>query len=341
MAGPRQEVGKSSMKAAQLVAPGRFEIVEVPLPTVGAGEVLVAMRRASICGSDLHAVFGAHPRAVESMPPGAPGHEGIGEVVVSRAEPFSPADLVLTVPMPGSGGCYAEHQVVGADFLVRLPENGDTARLLLAQQLGTTVYSFRRYWPAGLDAEGATAAIVGAGSAGLFLLQLVKLAGFAHVVVCDLDETRLEVAAALGADVIAHAPSDSFVEAVRRVTRGAGAELVVEATGLDQRRADCVEAVRYGGRIGFFGLPEHAGPVPFPLAQAFRRACTIEMAGNAQLEPGLRSFRESLDLISSGAITVEHMLEPRFSLLRFQEAFEAARDHVGVKISVDLTGVTG
>lgn len=329
------------MKAAQLVAPGRFEMVDVDQPSAGRGEVLVAMERASICGSDLHAVFGPHPRPVEAMSPGAPGHEGIGTVVVSHAEGFSPGDRVLTVPLPDAGRCFAEQQVVGADFLVRLPEQGDSARLLLAQQLGTAVFAFHRYWPAGLDATAATAAIVGAGSAGLFLLQLVKRAGFGQVVVCDLDERRLEHAGALGADVLAHAPDDSFVDTVLRATGRAGAELVIEATGFDERRSDCVEAASSGGRIGFFGLPEHPGPVPFPVAGAFRKGCTIEMAGSAQLEPGLRSFHESVDLIASEAVSVEVMLEPRFSLSGFQEALEAARDHLGVKISLDLAGASG
>lgn len=324
------------MRAAQLVAPGRFEVVEVDRPEPADGEVLVAMARASICGSDLHAVLGGDPMPA-AMPPGAPGHEGVGVVEVSRAEGFVPGQRVLTVPMPTKAGCYAEHQIVGADFLVPLPE-GDGSRLLLAQQLGTVVFGFRRYWPAGLDAEGATAAIVGAGSAGLFFVQLARRAGFARVVACDLDAHRLALAGRLGADLLVHAPGDDFVEAVREATSGRGADLVVEATGLDRRRADCVDAARYGGRIGFFGLPEHPGPVPFPLARAFRGACTIEMAGNAQREPGLGAFREALGLIASGMVEVSHLLEPVYPLERFQEAFEAARDHLGVKVAVDLGG---
>lgn len=327
------------MRAAQLVAPGRFEVVEADCPEPADGDVLVAMSRASICGSDLHAVLGSDPPP-RTMAPGAPGHEGVGTVVASRAEGFAPGQRVLTVPMPTAAGCYAEFQVVGADFLVPLPE-GDDARLLLAQQLGTVVFGFRRYWPAGSSAEGATAAIVGAGSAGLFFVQLARRAGFGRLVVCDLDGRRLGLAGALGADVLVQAPGDDFVEAVRTATGGQGADLVVEATGLDRRRADCVEAARYGGRIGFFGLPEHLGPVPFPLARAFRGACTIEMAGNAQREPGLGAFREALGLIASGAVDVAHLLEPTYPLERFQEAFEAARDHAGAKVAVELPGRTG
>jgi len=324
------------VRAARLVAPGRFEVVEAPRPVARPGQVVVEMERASICGSDLHAVHGDHPRPIASMPPGGPGHEGIGTVVETADDRYLVGDRVLTVPLPGEGACYAELQAVGADFLVPVPE-GDPGQLVLAQQLGTTIFGFARYWPKGRDASGATAAILGAGSAGLFLLQLAKRAGFAQVVVSDLDQSRLEVAKALGADVVAQAPFDPFVPAVLRATGGAGAELVVDATGKDAGRAQCVEAARQGGRIGLFGLPEHPGPVPFPVATAFRRAATLEMAGSAQLEPGLASFAEAVRLVSSGAIRTEHMLEPTFPLSRFPEAFQAARGRAGVKVSIDPT----
>ncbi len=328
------------MHAAQLVGPGRFEVVEIDEPEPGPGEVLVAMARASICGSDLHAIdAGASPPS--RLAPGAPGHEGVGTVVVSRAKGFSPGDQVLTVPLPGAGGCFADYQVVGGSFLVRLPDGGDLARLLLAQQLGTAVFGFHRYWPDGHDATGATAAILGAGSAGLFLLQLARLAGFTRTVVCDLEPSRLEVARALGADVVVRAPGEPFVEAVLAATGGQGAELVVEATGRDEGRSDAVEATRYGGRVGCFGLPEGADPAPFPFGRAFRRACTLVMAGQAQLEPGLVAFKEAVGLIASGKVDVDHLLEPAFPLVELPAAFAAARERRGVKVSVVLAGASG
>lgn len=326
-----------AMNAAQLVAPGRFEVVEVPVPEPGPGEALVAMARASICGSDLHAV-GAGDPSPSRLAPGAPGHEGVGIVVATRSEAVEVGTLVLTVPLPGAGGCFADYQVVGGDFLVPLPDGGDLARLLLAQQLGTAVFAFRRYWPAGRDAAGGCVAIVGAGSAGLFLLQLARLAGFTSAVVCDLEPARLEVARGLGADVVVKAPEEPFVEAVREVTGGRGAALVIEATGRDTRRADAVEAASQGGRIGCFGLPERADPAPFPFARAFRRAITLELAGQAQLEPGLAAFREAVRLIAEGEIEVGHLVEPVYPLAAFPEAFAAARARRAVKVSVLLDG---
>ena len=324
------------MRAARMVGPGRFVVADESDPVPRPGEVVVRTHVASICGSDLHKVFEGTYEGDFPAPIGFPGHEGVGTVVESRSGRFHVGDAVLTVPLPGLGGCYAELQTVGELFLVPLPVGCDLGRLLMAQQLGTALYAFRRYWPDGRPATGLAVAIVGAGSAGLFLLQLAQRAGFSLAIVADRDARRLRVAARLGADVLVDTTSESFPESVAAATRGVGADLVIEAAGPDECRTACVEAVRDHGRIGFFGLPEHPGLVPFPLATAFHKGATIEMAGSAQLEPGLRAFRDSVELIATGAIEVGHLLEPRFPLGKLQEAMEAARDHAGIKVSIDV-----
>lgn len=323
------------MEAAQLVAPGEFELVELPDPIPQEDEVLVEMRSASICGSDLHGVFGRTNVGQFPRAPGQPGHEGIGTVIESRSAIWHEGDRVLTVPMPGQGACFATHQVVGAAFLVPLPADAELDRLLMAQQLGTVVFGFHRYWATGTPAEGRRAAIIGAGSAGLFALQLAKLAGFTEVLVSDLEPARLDVAKRLGA-ITVHAPNESFVEAVLALTDGEGADLVIEAAGFDSCRAECVEAVRRYGRVGYFGLPEAPGLVPFPFERAFRRACSIEMAGNAQLEPGLTSFREAVDLIASGKVNVDEFIESRYGLAEMTTAMQAAHERRAIKVSIDL-----
>jgi L-iditol 2-dehydrogenase len=257
-------------------------------------------------------------------------------VVESRSSNWTVGDRVLTVPMPGAGACFAEFQVVAEKFLVALPGDASSQEIVMAQPLGTVINGFRRYWPGGLSGDGCTAAILGAGTAGLFALQLAKLAGFSRVIVSDLEPDRLGVATKLGADVTVQVPERSFVEAIRDHTDGAGAELVIEAAGFDACRAECISATRYLGRTGFFGLPEHAGAAEFPLAEAFARGCTIVMAGNAQLEEGLTSFHEAIELILSGALDVAHLLEPPYALGDVQEAMDMAHERRSLKVSFDL-----
>jgi L-iditol 2-dehydrogenase len=324
------------VQAVQLVREGIFDVTEIPVPSPDAGEVLVQMESASVCGSDLRTVFGGH--SVDfPLAAGRPGHEGVGLITESRSANWAVGDRVLTVPMPGAGACFADFQVVDEKFLVALPSEASPHQIVMAQPLGTVVNGFRRYWPVGLSADGCTAAILGAGAAGLFALQLAKLAGFSRVIVSDLEPDRLEAAALLGADVTVLAPERSFVEVVRDYTDGAGAELVIEAAGFDSCRAECISATRYLGRTGFFGLPEHLGAVEFPLAEAFRRGCTIVMAGNAQIEEGLTSFHEAVELIISGALDVGYLLESRYALEDVQVAMDAAHERQALKVSFDLT----
>ena len=324
------------MKAVRLLDVGKVVVDEVPVPDPGPGEALVKMRRASICGSDVHVVYdGFLP---DEMPgrPGYPGHEGVGEVVASNSPDFTAGDAVLTVPVPTEAGCFAQYQVVAAGSLVKLPEGVQPERLLMAQQLGTTIYATRRFWP---GEPGRVAAVIGAGSAGLFFLQLLRRAGFEKVVVADLEPARLEIAQELGAEVVVRAPAEDVVDACLQLTGGEGADLVVEAAGYDACRAQAIDAVRERGRLGFFGFPEQRGHTPFPMERAFRKAPTIEFTSGTQREPGLRSFRDAVDLIVRGEVEVGYLLAPTLPIERAPEALDIARDRGrgAVKINLDLS----
>lgn len=334
------------MRAATLVRPGRVEVRDFPTPTARAtGEVVVAMERASICGSDVHAVYdGFHTDAFLGRP-GYPGHEGVGTVVESRSADFVEGRRVLTVPVGSAGGCFAGRQLLSDRYLVPLPEGGDPERLLMAQQYGTTLYAMRQIWPeAGhTGVETGVAAVIGAGSAGLFFLQQLRRLGFERIVVSDRDEQRLAVARRLGATACVRAPEESVVAAIHDLSRGLGADLVVEAAGYDACRADAVAAVRTRGTIGCFGFPERLEPVAFPQHDAFRKLVRIQWAGGAQAEPGLVAFRDALRDIHTGAIDVDHCLGPAYAIEQVPEALEVARDlgRGAVKLNIDVRESTG
>ena len=223
------------MQAVQLVRQGTFEVIEVGVPAPEPGEVLVQMESASVCGSDLRTVFGGH--VVEfPLAPGRPGHEGVGTIIESRSGKWAVGDRVLTVPMPGAGACFADLQVVDERFLVALSSSASPHQIVMAQPLGTVINGFRRYWPAGLSADGCTAAILGE-PPGSSRSSWPSSPGSPAPSFSDLESAWLEAAALLGADVIVQAPERSFVEAVRDHTDGAGAELVIEAAGFDSCRA--------------------------------------------------------------------------------------------------------
>jgi L-iditol 2-dehydrogenase len=325
------------MRAAQLVEPGRITCVDAPVPSLGeAPGVLVRTLRAAICGSDLHVVFGGINVDGYPCPYGFPGHEAVAEVMGSTAPGFRAGDRVLAVPEARIAGSFAEYQVVAPDSLLPLPPSlGLDA--VLAQQLGTVVYALKRFWPGG---GGECATVLGAGPAGLCFLQLLRHTGFERIVVADLEPHRLALAERLGADVVVDARTYSAADVTFDETRGIGADLVVEAAGHDAARTEAVRSVRQGGRVGFFGLPERHGEVPFPYELAFRRRPTIELLWGAQSEPELDSFRTALRLLVDGAVDVSGYVTHQYPIERIDDAFAhaARRDDGALKIAVDFPG---
>ena len=325
------------MRAAYVPDHNQVEVGEFDDPVATRpGQVVVRMRWASICGSDVHNVYHGFLKPAGVNKPGYPGHEGVGIVVQSRSPRFSPGDAVLTVPV--LGGCFAEYQLIEDSYLVPLPPEGELQRLLMAQQYGTTLFAMRLFWPGG---HPGTVAVIGAGSAGLFFVQQARRLGFQTILVSDLNPDRLAVARLLGADVTVHAPAESLVEAVNDHTGGTGADLVIEAAGYDALRADAVDAVRAHGTVGYFGFPERLGSAPFPVYAAYRKVARIQFASATQAEPGLRAFRDAVAQIQAGIVTVDYCLDANFSLEQVPAALQLARDpgRRAVKLSIDLEHV--
>ncbi len=312
----------STTRAGQLVEPGRMAFVEAPVEPLRDGDLLVRSRFASICGSDLHIVN----HGVETEPrlwaPGYPGHEGVGEVVESRAAGFAPGDAVLLVPSVPEARCFAEWQRVRATSVVELEGPlPPVEQVLMAQQLGTVVFAARqRPW----DVEGRTVAVIGQGSAGLFWAWSLKRAGAARVIVADRSPSRLAASVQFGADVLVDARTDDLTEAVMDLTGGVGADFVVEAVGRRETLLQSIGLCRTGGQLFWFGLPDTNDPVLIDFRQFFRRKLTAFSTYGAQGEPGLVSFRLALEHIRSGDVDVLPLLSHVVPVEEIDRAFRMA-----------------
>jgi L-iditol 2-dehydrogenase len=320
------------MKAARWVGVGRVVCEDAPMPAVADGQVLVRTAYASICGSDLHSVFGEAP--ARPAPAGHPGHESVGEVVESRCPGFEPGDLVLTVPHAIDGRCLAEYQALPGAFCIRLPASAPPSHLLMAQQLGTVVYALRTH---PFDLVGKEAAVIGQGSAGAFFTFLLKRAGAARVLVSDKSPARLAYSAKLGADLAVDANAVDFRSAVLEATGGRGTDLVVEAVGSRETFPLSLEVAAPGATLIWFGLPEDGpGHYPFSFRDFFRRGLTAYSNFGAQGEPGLRSFRYAVRLIADGAIDVSPLLSHMLPIEQVDEAFRIAHDRTDNALKVSI-----
>ena len=301
------------------------------MPSAADGEILVRTAYASVCGSDLHAVFGHAP--AQPAAPGHPGHESVGEVVESRCPGFEPGDYVLTVPFAVDGRCLAEFQALPGAACIRLPSTVPLSQLLMAQQLGTVIYALRCH---PLNVVGKDAAVIGQGSAGAFFTFMLKRAGAARVLVSDKSLARLAYSRKLGADLTVDAGTADFLPAVMEATGGRGADLVVEAVGSRATFPQSVELAAPGATLIWFGLPEGTDDYPISFSQFFRRGLTAYSNFGAQGEPGLESFRYAVRLITDGAIDVAPLLTHVRPIEMVDEAFRIAHDRSDNALKVSI-----
>ena len=324
----------TTTRAAQIVEQGRVVCVDTPVEDLREGDLRVHSAYASICGSDLHVVNDM----VETVPalwkPGYPGHEGIGEVIESRADGFVPGDKVLCVPVVPEARCFMEIQRIRATSTIKL--EGDLPPLdqvLMAQQLGTVIYANRQH---PTDVTGQTVAVLGQGSAGLFWAWLMKRLGAARVIVADLSPARLAASPGFGADVALDANEVDVTEAVLDLTGGQGADYVVEAVGRRQTLLQSVSLVRPDGGLFWFGLPDSNEPVPIDFRLFFRKRLRAHSTYGAQGEPGFVSFRMALEHIRRGDIDVTPLLSHVLPIEDVERAFVLAdsRDENALKVSV-------
>ena len=319
------------MKAARWIDVGRVECEEVPLPSPADGEILVRNAYTSICGSDLHSVYGGPPPRL--VPAGYPGHESVGEVVESRCPGFEPGDRVLTVPHFVDGRCMAEYQALPGSACVGLPGTVPLSHLLMAQQLGTVIFALRQH---PLDLVGRDVAVIGQGSAGAFFTFLLKRAGAARVLVSDKSAARLAYSRKLGADLTVEADADDFRSAVLEATSGRGAGLVVEAVGSQETFPLSVQLAADHATVLWFGLPEGTADYPLSFHEFFRKFLTAYAISGTQGEPGLESFRYAVRLIADGAIDVAPLLSHMLPIEKVDEAYRMAHDRTDGALKVSI-----
>ncbi|MDQ8188414.1 zinc-binding dehydrogenase [Pelagicoccus sp. SDUM812002] len=196
------------MKAIQYQAAGQPEVVEVPRPTPGKGQVLLKVECVATCPQwDMHLMRG------ESMAPGGvidyptpvghPGHEAVGyvESLGEGVEEFDVGDRVALWQDQGANrdGCYAEYVIADTGNLLRVPVNLDTEAIASLELAMCIQVSFDQILNIG-PIEGKRFGVSGLGPAGLLAVQLAKAYGASEVVAFDPVESRRELALSLGAD---------------------------------------------------------------------------------------------------------------------------------------------
>ncbi len=320
-----------TMPGAYVDASGELAIRALPVPSPTRGTALLRTIVSTVCGSDLHRFRGADSYGFDTD---AFGHETVGEVVDCPCGEFDIGTRVLHVPFPADGKVFAPYQLAHVGQLVALPADLAPDSAVFAQQLGTVVYALRQYWPSAEPPDGAL--VVGAGPAGVMFVQLLRHLGSEQVWVVEPDANRRALAERFGARVVEQGESVGPENAV---------SLAIDTSGELDGRARCGRAVRNGGVVGIFGLPDdEPGDLGIPVLDILGRNMRIAGAMGAQGEVALASFRMAVDLIASGAIDVSPLVSHRGTLddlvALCEKATHVADDVVKVLVRFDEVPAT-
>ena len=319
------------MRAVQMVGPRRLEMLELPPPELQDGEVLVRLHYLSVCGSDTHAFRQIAPAERYPFSVGYSGHECTGIVEESRCEAFRRGDRVLPLPLQNRG--LAEYVAVPCSRVVPLPDDGDLSTWTLCQPLGTVLYACNRLG----SVVGKRVAVVGQGPIGLCFSYLLSRMGAAEVIGIDPLDYRLAHARRLGATQTLNPTTDSVTEAMADLTKGQGADIVVEAVGRESAVQQAIQLARFQGVVALFGvLP--AEPFPVDMLTVLRRMLTILPSMSSTSPDPAAPVREAVQLVHQGRVDLSSLLTHRTTFDQVQwtyETYEAQADNC-LKIVMQL-----
>jgi 2-desacetyl-2-hydroxyethyl bacteriochlorophyllide A dehydrogenase len=324
------------MKAAVLHGIGDIRVEKVPKPEISDDEVLIGVKAAGICGTDMHFYRGEW--AVET--PIIPGHEFSGTVaeVGENAEGIKVGDCVVAEPNIVCGSCHFCLMSERNFFCERLKATGVTVDGAFAEYVKAkkeNVYKFPKSLSfeeaalieplacciRGIDnakiKTGDAVAIIGAGPIGLLLLQLAKMSGASKVIQTDLKPERLNLAKELGADHTVNTRTEDPVKAITDLTGGYGVDVAIEAVGSPDAITQAMEATRKGGRLNIFGVsPENAvwKVKPFDL---YAKELTITTSYRSPF-----TFQRAVDIASTGKLKLKPLISHVLPLDEIEKAFE-------------------
>ena len=307
------------MKAAQITALGRIELVDVgDLNAPRKDEVTVTAETGCLCGSDIP--FFSEPQPAYPLPPGLSLHEIIGRVTASGSASFSAGDRVLAMP-PGLFGC-AEQLRLADDRLVPIDEALSNEAAVVAQPMATVLSALSTV----PTVVGRTVAVVGQGPIGLLFDACLSHLGAARVIGIDVRESRVQHACEFGATDVCVTREPAGRDAIAQVadiTRGAMADLVVEAVGHEEQQFNLAAALaRDKGRVLFFGIPpERIDGIAFEAV--VRKSLVVHTSVPDDLRPFVRIAQRA---IKQGRIDPSRLITHRFPFTSIQQAFETYRD---------------
>ncbi|HVZ49848.1 MAG TPA: L-threonine 3-dehydrogenase [Gemmatimonadaceae bacterium] len=331
-----------------------FTLKDVPEPAIRDDEVLIRVRNAGVCGTDVHIHDWDAWAQGRCRPPFTVGHEFAGEVarVGSFVTDVKVGDRVTAEGHIVCGrchlcrtgnshvcpntkiigvdrdGCFAEYIAMPATNVWHLDDAVSFEVGGIHDPMGNAFHTALH----GTNLPGATVLVTGCGPIGIFAVGICRTAGASRIVASDVNPRRLELARAMGAHDAVH-PQDAEA-AVRAATDGLGVDVVLEMSGVPAAVHQAFGLVRVGGRVQMLGIPSKAMEIELATEIIFKGITVYGVVGRRMYD----TWIQMTQFLRSGQFDPRPVITHRFPLEQHAEAIAAIKSGEAGKVVFEMAG---
>ena len=313
-------------------------VESVAIPEIGPSEILVRVRAASICGTDLHIYHWDRWSASRLHPPLTIGHEFCGTVekIGANVTTVKPSDFVSAEMHVACGHCRPcrmgqphvcqNGSIIGIDSdgcfaeFVRIPESNiwkvDPAipehYAAILDPLGNAVHTVLSG-----PISGQTVAVTGAGPIGLMSIAVARACGATNIFAIEVKAHRRALAKTMGADEVLDPAAGDVVAQVKEATEGAGVDVLLEMSGNPDAIHQGFKMLRPGGRASLLGIPSRPVELNLVADIIFKGATVHGIYGRRMFE----TWVQMTELLKAGRLNLEPLFKERLPLDKYAEAF--------------------
>ncbi len=336
-------------------APGA-DVRQMPVPQIGPDDVLVKVKVASVCGTDLHIYNWDQWAQNRIKPPLIPGHEFCGHVIATgkNVTTVKEGDFVSAEMHVACGKCYqcrtgeahiCQHvKIIGVDAngafaeYVKIPESNiwkidpaipaDYASVL--DPLGNAVHTVL----AG-EIAAKTAAVIGCGPIGLFCIAVARACGASEVFALEINEHRRKLAEKMKADHVLNPAKDNVYEYVMNATEGTGVDVILEMSGHPDAIRLGFKILRLGGRASLLGIPSK--PMELNLADDIIFKGAVVQGINGRLM--YKTWYQMNALLKAHKLDLDPVITDRMALTDFSKGMDRLKSGESSKILLYPNGM--
>jgi threonine dehydrogenase-like Zn-dependent dehydrogenase len=302
-----------TMRIAHLLKQHQFVVEKAQIPEPGDHEVLIKVVACGVCKGDFDAWNGKN--GDYPLEPGSPGHEAYGKIEKkgSGVTSVEIGDVVTAITFPGYG--YAEYVTAKEQEIVKIPA-ALKDQVILGEPLACALNGARKTQVR----VGDSVLVIGVGFMGALMISMMKNSGAAPLIAADISDYNRDLARRLGADIVIDPSHEDYMAIVKSCTEGRGADVVIEATGLQPALEIATAAVRIKGTISIYGY-HTGGKRTIDLERWNWKALTVVNAHERDTAVYADGMRRAISLLQYGKMKFD-LITQEFTLDGINQGFE-------------------